>query len=408
MNTSIERVGVYSILINLFLLSLNLVLAVLSGSLALAAETTHNLADLSASGAVLAGLKLSQRTHRAFPYGLYKVENVVALIIAFFIFFTAYEVAKEAVFTTERQVVIRPLMLLGVGVAALVPWLFSRYELRVGRAVNSPSLIADAKEFQAHVLSSGVIFAALIGQWIGWPLDRPAAMLIIGWIVYVGWETLTNGMRVLLDASVDADTLAQVRSIIVQQPAVVEIKSLLGRNAGRYRFIETALGLRVQALAKAHQISQEIETAIRAAIPHVERVLVHIEPAQKPLRRIAVPLADRAGTTSLHFGTAPYFALTDVQTNLGKTENLGKPARQLIIENPHADDPRGRGIKVAQWLLEQQVDVLVTADDVQDKGPGYALGDAGVSVIVNTARTLESAVAASLTLEPRPGMNAIP
>lgn len=402
MNTSIERVGVYSILINLFLLSLNLVLAVLSGSLALAAETTHNLADLSASGAVLAGLKLSQRTHHAFPYGLYKVENVVALIIAFFIFFTAYEVAKEAVFTTERQVVIRPLMLLGVGVAALVPWLFSRYELRVGRAVNSPSLIADAQEFQAHVLSSGVIFAALIGQWIGWPLDRPAAILIIGWIVYVGWETLTNGMRVLLDASVDADTLAQVRSIIVQQPAVVEIKSLLGRNAGRYRFIETALGLRVHALAKAHQISQEIETAIRADIPHVERVLVHIEPAQKPLRRIAVPLADRAGATSPHFGTAPYFALTDVQTNLGKT------ARQLIIENPHADDPRGRGIKVAQWLLEQQVDVLVTADDVQDKGPGYALGDAGVSVIVNNARTLESAVAASLTLEPRPGMNDIP
>ena len=183
-----------------------------------AAETTHNLADLAASGAVLLGLTLSQRTHRAFPYGLYKVENVVSLGIAFFLFFTAYEVAKEAVFTTERQVVIRPLMLLGVGVAALVPWLFSRYELRVGRAVNSPSLIADAKEFQAHVLSSGVIFAALIGQWIGWSLDQPAAILIIGWIVYVGWETLTNGMRVLLDASVDADTLAQARRIRDDQP----------------------------------------------------------------------------------------------------------------------------------------------------------------------------------------------
>ena len=357
---------------------------------------------LTASGAVLLGLTLSQRTHRAFPYGLYKVENVVSLVIAFFIFFTAYEVAKEAVFTTERQVVIRPLMLLGVGVAALVPWLFSRYELRVGRAVNSPSLIADAKEFQAHVLSSGVIFAALIGQWIGWSLDQPAAILIIGWIVYVGWETLTNGMRVLLDASVDADTLAQARRIIAQQPAVVEIKSLIGRNAGRYRFIETALGLRVHALDKAHQISHEIETAIRADVPHVERVVVHIEPAQKPIRRIAVPLADRIGTISLHFGTAPYFALTDVQTHTGKT------ARQLIIANPHADDPRGRGIKVAQWLLEQQVDALVTADDVQDKGPGYALGDAGVSVIVNNAHSLDSAVAAGLALEPRQEINAVP
>jgi hypothetical protein len=96
MSTLVERVGLYSILVNLVLLALNLVMAGLSGSLALAAETTHNLADLTASGAVLVGLKLSQRTHRAFPYGLYKVENVVSLVVAFFIFFTAYEVAKEA------------------------------------------------------------------------------------------------------------------------------------------------------------------------------------------------------------------------------------------------------------------------------------------------------------------------
>jgi predicted Fe-Mo cluster-binding NifX family protein len=291
-------------------------------------------------------------------------------------------------------VVIRPLLLFGVGVAALLPWLFSRYELRIGRAVNSPSLIADAKEFQAHVLSSGVLLAALIGQSTGWPLDRPAAILIIVWIVYVGWETLINGMRVLLDASVDADTLTQARRIIVQQPAVVEVTSLIGRNAGRYRFIETKVGLRVHALEKAHQISHEIETAIRASIPHVERVLVHIEPAQKPLHRVAVPLAERSGVISPHFGTAPYFALTDIETKTGKA------AGQMIIVNPHADDPRGRGIKVAQWLLEQQVDVLVTADDVQDKGPGYALGDAGVKVMVNAAGTLADAVRVSLQPAP--------
>lgn len=59
MSTPVERVGIYSILVNLFLLALNLVMAAQSGSLALAAETTHNLADLTASGAVLVGLKLS-------------------------------------------------------------------------------------------------------------------------------------------------------------------------------------------------------------------------------------------------------------------------------------------------------------------------------------------------------------
>jgi predicted Fe-Mo cluster-binding NifX family protein len=53
--------------------------------------------------------------------------------------------------------------------------------------------------------------------------------------------------------------------------------------------------------------------------------------------------------------------------------------------------PRGRGLEVAHWLLEQRVDVVVTPDDIRDKGPGHALSDAGVTVIVRDARTLTEA-----------------
>ncbi|NWF74842.1 MAG: cation transporter, partial [Nitrospirae bacterium] len=125
-----ERVALYSILVNVFLLGLNLVMATYSGSLALMAETVHNLADLAASAAVLIGLKLSQRKSGAFPYGLYKVENVSAIIVALFIFLTAYEIAKKALVEPGREFMMHPVMLVGVMIAALVPWLFSRYELR--------------------------------------------------------------------------------------------------------------------------------------------------------------------------------------------------------------------------------------------------------------------------------------
>jgi divalent metal cation (Fe/Co/Zn/Cd) transporter len=67
MTTPVERVGFHAILVNVFLLGLNVAMAALSGSLALAAEVVHNLADLAAAGTVLAGLKLSQRKSRTFP-----------------------------------------------------------------------------------------------------------------------------------------------------------------------------------------------------------------------------------------------------------------------------------------------------------------------------------------------------
>ena len=381
-----ERVALYSILVNVFLLGLNLVMAMYSGSLAILAETAHNLADLAASAAVWVGLRLSQRKSAAFPYGLYKVENVAAIVVGLFIFLTAYEIAKEALVESGRAIVMHPVILLGVMTSALVPWLFSRYELRVAQAVNSPSLTADAREFQAHVLSSGVVFASLLGQWIGWPLDGPAALLIVLWIVRAGWETLTAGMRVLLDASIDAETLQRVRRVIERQHAVVEIRSLVGRNAGRYRFLEAEIGVRVQSVEKAHGVSHAIETEIRNEIPFVERVLIHVEPVSKVVVRIAVPLTDQTGAVSRHFGLAPYFALIDRHVATGHTVS------QTIIANPFTGHPKGRGLEVAHWLLEQHVDVVVTPDDIRDKGPGHALGDAGVTVILSEATTLTQAI----------------
>lgn len=97
----IERVGWYSISINIFLTLLNLVLCLVSGSLAAVAEMVHNLVDLMASIAVLVGLKLSGGESRDFPYGLYKVENLVAVGIALLIFIAGYEIARQALFGSE-------------------------------------------------------------------------------------------------------------------------------------------------------------------------------------------------------------------------------------------------------------------------------------------------------------------
>jgi len=73
------RVAWASIAVNIFLSLLNLAIALASGSLAVAAEMIHNLVDLVASVAVLAGVKISERKSRGFPYGLCKVEYLVAL-----------------------------------------------------------------------------------------------------------------------------------------------------------------------------------------------------------------------------------------------------------------------------------------------------------------------------------------
>lgn len=367
--------------------TINLVVAVASGSLAVRAEMVHNGVDFLTAVAVLIGLKLSTRKTSEFPYGLYKLENVITVGLALMIFVTAYEIARDALFTPSREAVVDPWMLGGVILATVIPLIFSRYELRVGQEANSPALMADAKEYRAHVFTTGVVFAALLGQWFELPLDRFAALVIVVAIGKTGWELLSDGMRVLLDASLDPDTLLEIREIILDEPAVVNLEWVTGRNAGRFRFVEAQLTLRVQDLDKAASVIRRIEEKIDEAVPYVERVLIHAEPMERTHLRYAAPLADAEGSLSKHFGEAPAFALVTLRLDSGTVEE------RRILDNPYLEEERAKGIKVAEWLVDQKVDVVFLKESLRGKGPVYVFGDAAVEMRETEAETLEEALA---------------
>jgi cation diffusion facilitator family transporter len=392
-STSVERWGWYSIGVNIVLAGINLGVALASGSLAVEAELVHNLVDLLTAIGVLIGLRFSTRKSRAFPYGLYKLENVVAVVLAVMTFLTAYEIARDALLGPSRQAVVDVWMLVGVAVATVIPLVFSHFELRAGREVNSPALIADAKEYRAHVFTTGIVFAALIGQWVNFPLDRVAALVIVIAIGKTGWDLLADGMRVLLDASLDPDTLLEIREIILAEPTVSQVKWITGRNAGRFRFVETEVALRLYDLEKAEAVTRHIEAEIRQAVPHVERVLIHAEPQERTHLRYAIPLADTKGSVSEHFGEAPYFALIIVRLADGRVDE------QQILANPYQEEERAKGIRVAEWLVAQKVDVVLVKQSLQGKGPVYVFGDAGVEMREIGAGTLEEALAAQLVRE---------
>jgi cation diffusion facilitator family transporter len=383
---NVERWGWYSMGINVTLAAINLVVALASGSLAVRAEMVHNGVDFLTAVAVLIGLKLSTRKSSEFPYGLYKLENVITVGLALMIFVTAYEIARDALFTPPRRAVVDPWMLGGVILATVIPLMFSHYELQVGQRANSPALIADAKEYRAHVFTTGVVFAALLAQRFELPLDRFAALIIVVAIGKTGWELLSDGMRVLLDASLDHDTLLEIREIILEEPAVVDLDWVTGRNAGRFRFVEAELTLRVGDLEKAESVTRRIEQRINEAVPHVERVLIHAEPMERTHLRYAAPLADAEGTISPHFGEAPTFGLVTIRLENGRVEE------RRTLDNPFLEEERAKGIKVAEWLVDENVNVVFIRESLRGKGPVYVFRDAVVEMRETEAETLEEAL----------------
>jgi predicted Fe-Mo cluster-binding NifX family protein len=193
-------------------------------------------------------------------------------------------------------------------------------------------------------------------------------------------------MRVLLDASLDGETLSRIRRCIHDDAAVSEVAWVTGRNAGRFRFVEAGVALRGAELGKAEATLRRIEANVRASVPHVERVLLHVEAPVSPHVRYAVPLADPEGTISAHFGGAPIFAIVSVRRADGAIEE------RRIVPNPHQTLEKAKGIRVAEWLVAQKVDALLLREDVRGKGPDYVLRDAGVDVRVTDQATLTEAL----------------
>jgi cation diffusion facilitator family transporter len=386
-SATLERMGVYSLLINIGLVVLKLGLAALSGSLALAASATDSAVDIFASLAVLIGLVISKRKTKTFPFGLYKVENLVSIVIALLILFAGYEIAKEALLAPASEVITEWWLLVGVGSTVLIPFLFSRYESRVGKATNSPSLIAEARHFQTDVLSSGIVFVSVAASALGLAVDRIAALLIVPFIAKSGWDLMVDGMKVLLDASLDAETLGQVRAILESYPGVTEVKSVVGRNSGRYRFLQADIEVRTTNLEKAHRLSEQLEETIRGEVRNVERVLIHYEPQVKTSFIYGVPLLDTGGTMSGHLGKAPYFALVELRVEDGAL------LRQEILANPHRELEKQKGLEVAKMLVGKGVDIILVKESLEGKGPAYVFAEAGVQTRLTQAETLEQILA---------------
>jgi cation diffusion facilitator family transporter len=386
MESQIRRVAFISLFVNIGLVIIKLFLSIIAGSLALRADAVHSLVDVFGSTALILGLVISNRKTKTFPYGLYKVENIVSILISSLLFLTSYEIVSEALSGEAEIIPYGGWVLVAVCAMIPVPLLFGQYEVRAGRKFNSPSLIADGKQFKADALTTSLVLLALLAQRSGFFLDRIVAAIIAIFILRAGWEILVSGMRVLLDASVDVETLNRIRSLVEAEPTVGEVKDLTARNSGRYLFVEASVLLRISDLHRASQASKRIESSIRSNIPNIDRVLIHFEPQEKSFLRYAIALEDSFGKTSRHFGKSPYFAIIDLDLSQRSIK------REEIVQNPHKDMEKGRGLKVAEFLLGHKIDVVISKESLSGKGPGYALSEAGVMVEQTEAESLAEMV----------------
>ncbi|MBN1932834.1 MAG: cation transporter [Desulfobacterales bacterium] len=248
---------------------------------------------------------------------------------------------------------------------------------KVGQEINSPSLIANAEHIRVDMFGNAAVLVGLLSSFIDVDLDRIIAFIIVAIIAWAGGKILIDGIRVLLDASLDYKTLSSAEKLILAESQVIDVQNLMDRNSGRYKFIEANIILKTHDLEKAYHIAHRIEENIRKQIKNVDRVLIYFEPTQKENLIYALPLKDvKKQLISDHFGEAPFFSLVTV-----KIKNR-TAIEQKIIENPFTHVKSGKGILVAEFLNKHSIDFIITRKTFDGKGPFYVFANSAVENLI--------------------------
>ena len=231
--------------------------------------------DVVASLAVLAGMRLSERRTGNFPEGLYKLENMVAVSIGVLILISAYELGKESVerLFGPHQPVAQPWLVIGVmacvvAITGGIAW----YKDKVGKEENSPSLRADARHSWTDVLASAAVAGGVGLELAGIPhMDSVAALIVTAALFWSGIGVTMEGLKVLLDASIEKEVLDEIRQLAEGAPGIREVTRLTGRNSGSYRFVELSVVPVASDLREAEKAALDLKSAVSAHVEHVDR-----------------------------------------------------------------------------------------------------------------------------------------
>jgi cation diffusion facilitator family transporter len=259
------------------------VVVVLSGSVALLADTVHNLSDaLTALPLWLAFALVRRPPSRRYTFGLGRAEDLAGLLIVVMIAVSAVAAGYESI---RRLADPQPVTFLWAVVAAgLVGFAgneaVAAYRIRVGRRIGSAALVADGRHARTDGLTSlGVVVGAL-GVAAGWPLADPVAGLVITVaIVGVLVAAVRDVGRRLLDG-VDPALPGRAEAALAEVAGVASVDEVRLRWVGHRLRGEAVIGVDPRLdVTTAHDIATRATLAVRRALPNLDAVAVHVEPS---------------------------------------------------------------------------------------------------------------------------------
>lgn len=285
------REGIRTVWIALAALALTtlaqVVIVALSGSVALLADTVHNLGDFLNSVPLLLAFYLSRRVAtRRYTYGFGRAEDIAGIVIVASIVFSAVYIFWESF---QKLLSPEPISQLPwVALAAVLGFAgneaVAMFQIRTGKRIGSAALIADGQHARIDGLTSLVVLVAVFGSWAGYPVIDPIIGMLIGVaILFIARDATLRVWHRLMDA-VDPTLIDQIEQYAGDVAGVDEVVSIRARWVGHSIHAEVVVAVHPdETVERIYEVVGKIRHELYSYIRHLTVVNIETIPTTMQL-----------------------------------------------------------------------------------------------------------------------------
>jgi cation diffusion facilitator family transporter len=260
---------------------LQLVVVVLSGSVALLSDTIHNFGDAATAVPLWIAFALTRLgDSRRFPFGYGRVEDLAGVMVVLIILFSAIVAAYQAI---ERLIHPQSVGLLwAVAVAGAIGFLGNEgvaiFRIRVGRQIGSAALIADGYHARTDGWTSLAVVVGAAGVWLGYPAADPiVGLLIAAAILVIVWQSGKMVFTRLLDG-VEPGVIEEIQHAAGHVEGVEDVSEVRARWLGHRLRAEVNVAVDPElSVAEGHAIAREVNHQLLHHLRYLDMATVHVD-----------------------------------------------------------------------------------------------------------------------------------
>ncbi|SFA80588.1 cation diffusion facilitator family transporter [Bacillus sp. cl95] len=284
-----KKIAIISVWANIILTLGKIFVGWYGNSDAVFADGIHSAADVFASIIVLLVIKLANKpADEDHPYGHGKAEVIVSGVVGIILVFVSIYIVYEGIVGFFHPIETPSLLAMWVAIISYVSkTVLYRTSLKVAKEYKSKAMEAIAFDHKADIVASIAAAAGVLLSFIGDKSniiflmygDKVASIFVAYLIFKIAKEMLTEAFHILIERSLDADTLQSIINVINEFEEVRRIDRIRGREHGHYILVDVRISIdHFKTIKEGHDLAREIKGALMKKFDNVEEVLIHLNP----------------------------------------------------------------------------------------------------------------------------------